>query len=944
MTRIGVLLGICWLAASSFAQEACPPLSIPQVIPGSNMFNAQQEVYLGEAIAASIQQSVALIKEPELTNHLQGITDRLAIGLPAGYPPFHVVLVDLPVANAFSVVGGHIYVGRKLIALAQSEDEIAGIMGHEMGHVLAHHEAIQVSDGFRRVLKVQQVDDRDDVFAKWNEFISRYRRGHFSHDIDKANEIEEREQLQADLVGLYLVARGGYSTQAFAEIFDRLAETKGKTGNFFSDLFGITKPDSKRLRDLIKSHPVPPSCEPTPRSVTENFNEWKNAVLEYSGIGHKESLPGLISKRFLAERLRPEIERIRISPDGKYVLAQDDSNIFVLTRDPLRSLFHIEAPDSDPAQFTPDSKSIVFQFAGFGISPRVERWDIATQKRRELHEVPIRNGCLTSALAPDGNTTTCVTMHPDSGLLMFGLTLYDVATGKAYWENKNWVHIKPTISFIVRIIEAFNNKQRRVFGGAAIIAFSPDGHYLVAHSPENNLCMNLVNHMPVELPSSIKGLLNHSFTFLGNDRLFGVAGGHGEKSELVEFPSGRTVYKDIVVGNSLVASVAHGDFVLARPMKSNPVGLLDLKQNKFVLGSKRTAMDVWENQFIAEKADGNLAVFEIAGAKTVSDVSLPEAPLGAIHAAAIPPELSWLAVSGSSRGAFWNLQTGQRLHHIRGFTQAYFASDQVSYAEFPKYLDNPHSIAAVSLKSLDIDVKRTIEEDDSSEQLGPYILTLIPSNEKSGLESNVTLEVRDVQTQQVLWTRQFPQESPTYFRTPGLSTLVLFWPALSKAVKALIKTDPEAASRLAQFKDKDGVSFVEVVDLSSGKTIAKITIDTGKESFEIEQAMASDDSLVVADNYNRALVYSFTGEQKGVLFGTHVAICAQSHLLSLRTDRGEMAIYDLRSLEQRTVYDFASRIAFSGDGKRLLVLTAEQTVYIFDLTVPPTSSADVATK
>jgi tricorn protease-like protein len=134
------------------------------------------------------------------------------------------------------------------------------------------------------------------------------------------------------------------------------------------------------------------------------------------------------------------------------------------------------------------------------------------------------------------------------------------------------------------------------------------------------------------------------------------------------------------------------------------------------------------------------------------------------------------------------------------------------------------------------------------------------------------------------------------------------------------------------------------VDLSSGKTIAKITIDTGKESFEIEQAMASDDSLVVADNYNRALVYSFTGEQKGVLFGTHVAICAQSHLLSLRTDRGEMAIYDLRSLEQRTVYDFASRIAFSGDGKRLLVLTAEQTVYIFDLTVPPTSSADVATK
>ncbi len=61
-----------------------------------------------------------------------------------------------------------------------------------------------------------------------------------------------------------------------------------------------------------------------------DFTKWKTAVIESSvtTIGHEESLPGLVSKRVIIERLRPEIQDIHISPDGKYVVAQDDSNAF----------------------------------------------------------------------------------------------------------------------------------------------------------------------------------------------------------------------------------------------------------------------------------------------------------------------------------------------------------------------------------------------------------------------------------------------------------------------------------------------------------------------------------------------------------------------------------------------------------------------------------------
>ena len=104
--------------------------------------------------------------------------------------------------------------------------------------------------------------------------MSNYRRQNASlGTYEKAIEIEEREQVQADTVALYLAARGGYSTQAFTDVFDRIADTKGKTGSFWSDFFGTTKPDSKRLRQIIKNTPaMPQSCQMARTDTAAQFD------------------------------------------------------------------------------------------------------------------------------------------------------------------------------------------------------------------------------------------------------------------------------------------------------------------------------------------------------------------------------------------------------------------------------------------------------------------------------------------------------------------------------------------------------------------------------------------------------------------------------------------------------------------------------------------------
>src|SRR5258707_4024818 len=89
-----------------------------------------------------------------------------------------------------------------------------------------------------------------------------------------------------------------------------------------------------------------------------------------------EPTPGLSSFR-LEPPMRPALSQVRFSPDGKFVLAQDESSLHVLSRSPLKLLFSIDAVGAQPAHFTPDSSHVVFHFQ----TMRVEKWDIASGKR-----------------------------------------------------------------------------------------------------------------------------------------------------------------------------------------------------------------------------------------------------------------------------------------------------------------------------------------------------------------------------------------------------------------------------------------------------------------------------------------------------------------------------------------------------------------------------------
>ena len=79
--------------------------------------------------------------DPELTAYVRSIGDFLVLTSSASSTKFTFTVLNSPVVNAFALPGGYVYVTRGLVALADTEAELAGVLAHEIGHVAARHGA-----------------------------------------------------------------------------------------------------------------------------------------------------------------------------------------------------------------------------------------------------------------------------------------------------------------------------------------------------------------------------------------------------------------------------------------------------------------------------------------------------------------------------------------------------------------------------------------------------------------------------------------------------------------------------------------------------------------------------------------------------------------------------------------------------------------------------------
>src|SRR4030043_1985879 len=109
------------------------------------LLSETDEVKVGQETDLQVVREYGLYEDPKLTADLNGICQRLGKHSHRPNLTYHFKILDASVVNGFAVPGGYVYFTRGILATLNNEAELAGVMGHEIGHITARHSAQQYS-------------------------------------------------------------------------------------------------------------------------------------------------------------------------------------------------------------------------------------------------------------------------------------------------------------------------------------------------------------------------------------------------------------------------------------------------------------------------------------------------------------------------------------------------------------------------------------------------------------------------------------------------------------------------------------------------------------------------------------------------------------------------------------------------------------------------------
>lgn len=218
--------------------------------PGFNMFTKQQDIQLGDEAAAQVHKQMTVINDPVLTAYVNKVGKRLAAGQEAqqsGFPFTFEVVAD-PSVNAFALPGGHMFINTGLLKSVDNEAQLAGVMGHEMSHVILRHGTNQASKA--KMIEIPaalalQMSGKGTMMGQ----LAQIGIGLGANSM--LLKFSRNAESQADLMGSHLMAEAGYDPMEMAHFFQKLNSLSGSPGTGFAG----------KVAQFMSDHPNPGNRE-----------------------------------------------------------------------------------------------------------------------------------------------------------------------------------------------------------------------------------------------------------------------------------------------------------------------------------------------------------------------------------------------------------------------------------------------------------------------------------------------------------------------------------------------------------------------------------------------------------------------------------------------------------------------------------------------------------
>lgn len=203
-----------------------------------NSFKPSQDVQLGRQAAREVRHQLPMLNDGPTDALIERIGRRLVAAVPArlAQPAFRYSfdVVNLREINAFALPGGPMFLHRGMLQAARTDDEVAGVMAHELGHIVLRHGTLQAAKAqkFQLGALVGQVigsivgGTKGAIIAEGSQF------GLGTYFLKYSREYER----EADLLGAQIMARAGYNPRQMANMFQTIQQQGTNRGpEFLSD-------------------------------------------------------------------------------------------------------------------------------------------------------------------------------------------------------------------------------------------------------------------------------------------------------------------------------------------------------------------------------------------------------------------------------------------------------------------------------------------------------------------------------------------------------------------------------------------------------------------------------------------------------------------------------------------------------------------------------------
>lgn len=190
------------------------------------ILSKQQEQALGKMVMIDIRQHLPLVQDLYTEDYINTIGKRIASYSSVGATPFHFFVVEDNTINAFALPGGNIGVHSQLILSAQSEDELAGVLSHEIAHVTQHHIARMYERSSKMTLPTLAAIISSIALATQNPSAGT---GALAATMAGAEQMSlnfsrENEQ-EADRIGLQTMTQAGFNPHGMPDFFGRMQQS-----------------------------------------------------------------------------------------------------------------------------------------------------------------------------------------------------------------------------------------------------------------------------------------------------------------------------------------------------------------------------------------------------------------------------------------------------------------------------------------------------------------------------------------------------------------------------------------------------------------------------------------------------------------------------------------------------------------------------------------------